>query len=481
MRSMQNHDMEGAVKDPERWLFLSLSKRHTPENVAHVIRLWKGLQFTASEAKVLYSVASDQPAWMPTEFRSPVKPDRQISVAQELFEKPYPKSTPSNDCPVSAMQDDVETLQGYLQVLLPTIKKVAGSNSFKYDRITRKEFKALKLSRRGYNKMFRFLVRLEKKVAKYGIEVRKYIAVLTSKAGQAHTVTYEEFSENKYAACFMAYYSARAKRRSVFTNKSQDKPFDTLSDTLLKKALEEGGHKAMLGVAKVMPHADVLDKLREEDKLSLLSASLWNLYELAAMLKSVWETSKFDREKMIVSRGDDSSTWNALAGAWNSCRSAWVALNYSLGLDSAVEKMCLGKVMRLMAADVAYWHRASGGDVDPDTKVWASLPAPWEVLVEGKDCTAKKVEAMCDKYKVDARKKGWISPPPDKRKVVEFKPTPNLVHGVAVSSPELAILLHKAGVFSGKAWSAGIKDMPSFTVERDIHGMALKAKPSKRK
>ncbi|GAA4221237.1 hypothetical protein FHR32_005316 [Streptosporangium album] len=34
---------------------------------------------------------------------------------------------------------------------------------------------------------------------------------------------------------------------------------------------------------------------------------------------------------------------------------------------------CPGKAMRLMAADLAWWHRGTGGDVDPDTRVWASL------------------------------------------------------------------------------------------------------------
>ncbi|MHA7633723.1 hypothetical protein [Corallococcus sp. M7] len=29
---------------------------------------------------------------------------------------------------------------------------------------------------------------------------------------------------------------------------------------------------------------------------------------------------------MIVSRGDDSNTWNALAGAWNASRQGWLSL-----------------------------------------------------------------------------------------------------------------------------------------------------------
>jgi hypothetical protein len=36
--------------------------------------------------------------------------------------------------------------------------------------------------------------------------------------------------------------------------------------------------------------------------------------------------------------------------------------------------MCPGKVLRLMAADVAWWHRQSGGGLHQDTAVWKELP-----------------------------------------------------------------------------------------------------------
>ncbi|SHK53800.1 hypothetical protein SAMN02745163_03999 [Clostridium cavendishii DSM 21758] len=44
-------------------------------------------------------------------------------------------------------------------------------------------------------------------------------------------------------------------------------------------------------------------------------------------------------------------------------------MNYSLGTEEIVENICFGKVLRLMAADVAYWHQISGGDLDVDTMV----------------------------------------------------------------------------------------------------------------
>lgn len=460
------------IKDPMPWLYRSLIGRPIPENVAYVIVNTPGLKFTEQERRTLKSIASPIEVWMPPEFRSPVRPDRQLCTAGALFGTPLllkdAEGRPEN------MLADLECIQAYITTLYPYIKKKPGKNSFKEDRVTRRTFKRLGLSRRRYNRMFRFLTRLDDKLDRYGLEVRKYVAVLMSKSGLAHAVTKREFDANPYAGAFMAYYTARCKRRSVFTNSSQDRPFDVVSQMLLNKAFEEGGIPAMRGIAKVMPHQDVLGRLRDRDKLELLSMSIWTLHDIAEMLKKVWEKSHFDRTQMIVKRGDDSSTWNALAGAWNSCRSSWISLNHSLGLDEAVNKMCIGKVMRLMAGDVAWWHRSLGGDLDPNTKVWAELPAPWQVISGKAVCTAEIVEEVCRRNGVDPRQSGWICPPPSSRVVVPFKPTPNLVHGVTVENPKLARLLQKAGVFSGKALKAS--SLPSFKVKRDKHGYALKAK-----
>ncbi len=38
-----------------------------------------------------------------------------------------------------------------------------------------------------------------------------------------------------------------------------------------------------------------------------------------------------------------------------------------------LEVACPGKAIRFMAADLVAWHPAGGGDVDPNTAVWAAL------------------------------------------------------------------------------------------------------------
>ncbi len=118
-------------------------------------------------------------------------------------------------------------------------------------------------------------------------------------------------------------------------------------------------------------------------------------------------------------------------------------------MEDLFDAMWIGKAMRLMAADVAAWHRVTGGGLDPGTLVWADLPRPWEVLTGDARCSRADVAAACAKYGLDPVKSGWIAPRPP-RKAVPFRPTPELIHGVTVGSPYLATALKKAGWYSGK-------------------------------
>jgi len=186
---------------------------------------------------------------------------------------------------------------------------------------------------------------------------------------------------------------------------------------------------------------------------------------MAAMLKTCSDKEKFDLENMIVSEGNDSSTWNQVAGGWNRAREHWISLVHALHADGLLEAVCPGKVMRLMAADVARWHRMSGGSVHPDTKVWAKLPRPWEVIAGVARCNRWDIEQACASAKVDP--KTWIAPKQG-REAVAFAPTPELVHGVTVSSPSLGAQLRKAGFFSGKPLRSA-----SFSVQRDGNGFAI--------
>jgi hypothetical protein len=309
----------------------------------------------------------------------------------------------------------------------------------------------LELSKRQYNKRFRLLKRLEEKLDALTRETRKAEFTQLAKHGLAHHVTWEAFSRDENTACFVAYYTSRCNLRSEFTIGGQQRAYDEVSDVLFNHCLrqKEGNTTNWLAIAHVFPDRRVLVHLTDEQKGILLGRWTGILEETALMLRDVWNRNTFNRPTMVVRKGNDSSTWNSTAGAWNKAREHWINLLYSLGLEETLEVVCFGKVLRLMAADLAFLHARFGRGLDPNTMVWNELPLPWQVFAGEAACTKAMVEAACAKAGLDPRQSGWIAPRP--HKVAVFRPTPELVHGVSIDNPFLAKVLRRHHYFSGKA------------------------------
>lgn len=453
-------------------LFESLQKRLRPEDIAELILVELKHDLSEQEKGTLKRATTNslKKLWyqftsMSQDFHRPVSPIRQANKACELFSTVYKLS--DKEC------TDLEKVNSLVKHISQEILKSVGGNSFKSDRLNNemRQQKGLEVSRRRYNKLFRFLVRFEKKIETYRMELRKYEATRIAKSSLAMHICYEDFIASRDAACFIAYFTARRNRRSVFTNQSQDRAFDEVSEMLLNRFKKNPCAEGWRTISYVMPDAEIVSNLSDKDKINLFAKWLLVLSEIAELLELTWEKSKFNRETMIVNRGDDSSTWNALAGAWNSARQGWLSVIHSLGMEAELEELCFGKVMRLMAADVAAWHRLSGGRLEPDTLVWAELPPPWEVFSGKAKCTRQMVEDVCNKHNVDPIKKGWTFPQ-HQRQAVPFQPTPELVHGVIVSNPKLALVLRKAGWFSGKR-AETINLEEGITVHGDALGFVL--------
>ena len=202
-------------------------------------------------------------------------------------------------------------------------------------------------------------------------------------------------------------------------------------------------------IAQIYPAAEVLARLTDEQKGQLLGSWTNVLSDISQLLGRVWAASEFNRQTMIVRRGNDSTTWNNAAGAWNKARDNWVNLLYAMGMEYVLNKICFGKVLRLMAADVAYWHKATGGGLDPNTVVWNDLPLPWEVFDGAAICTRPMVIAACAAAGINPETSGWVAP--RIQGVAPFTPTPELVYGVSIGNPFLAAYLRKHKVFSGKS------------------------------
>ena len=424
-----------------RELHRSLDERWRPEDVAQ--KVGAVLDLTRSERGTLEKAvqAGRRNVWfsMSSDFHRPAGMGRQLKVAENLF-----------GVPVHFAPDDVAQIEAWIKAAEQSIGKTFGFNDFKYDRLPKAERKkaGIGISRRQYNKRFRLAARLERKARKLAREQFKRSLTLASKNRLAANIGWEDFSADANSACFIAYYVARCNLRSVFTDTSQVRPYDEICEMLMRRCNRNQAETNWWAIAHVLPTTEVLRHLDDEQK-GVLLADYFNLMNDAALLlKALWETNDL-REDMVVRRGNDSSTWNITAGAWNNLREGWFSLMYDLGMVDAVERMCPGKVLRLMAADVAWWHRQSGGDLHEDTAIWKELPHPWDVLSGDENCPKSLVDRVCTKNGLDPIKSGWSAPKPG-RTIEQFTPTPELVHGVVVASPLLAAVFRKAGVFSGK-------------------------------
>jgi hypothetical protein len=453
-------------------LHTSLDGRERPEDIADII-LSGFDDLTGRERTVLERAAVHswrRRTWyssMSTEFTRPSGAARQLSTLAALFDR-------DKDDLLPAALDPAE-LRLIASAAGESIHWLPAHADFKRDRLNREDRMktGVDLPKRQYNRRFRFLVRLAAKVARLETELRKRELLLVGRSGLAADIPVERLSADPVAARFVAYFVARKNLRRQFSLSGKDNPYDEVADVLFQRCLEAPDTDWWM-VSRAHPTVAVVRQLTAGQRGELLGRWSALMRGAADILKGCWDPS-VDRKTMIVRRGMDSSTWNTIAQAYNTARSGWMNALAANGALDLLDVACPGKVMRLMAADLAYWHRSSGSDVDPDTGVWASLPLPWEVLSGEASCTRHTVAEACRGYDVDPERRGWIAPRAV-GSVVEFRPTPELVHGVSIADPVWAALLRNAGVFSGKRIKTGYAEALAGGIP---HGVVTSDLPSK--
>ncbi len=429
-------------------LYVSLKMRRRPEDIARLILDLPELSLSPETQDKLKLAADGSLAnngygfsSMPDTFSAPIGCQNQFSKAQALFPGVV-SDLDSGDLP--------EHADRLIQRASPVLGVSPQQLDFHQDRLNRLERKNvdLELSKRQYNKRFRFLRRLEEKRNRLAKEIKKQELTYISQSKLAFHIASDDFYVDARSAAFIAYFVARSNLRSEFTTEGQERPYDEIAHQLWQDC-EASESTHWWAVSHVYLEQQTLAHLSDEEKGRLLGQWYAILVDISSMLKDVWLASDIARQTMIVRRGNDSTTWNITAGAWNKARDAWFQLLFSLGMQEIIEMMCPGKVLRLMAGDVVARHFSEGGSLDPDTQVWCDLPLPWEVLSGEVACSKHWVEKVCQRHGVDSVKKAWVAPQP-KQAIAAFKPTPELVHGVSVSHPGLARFLKKQGFFSGK-------------------------------
>jgi hypothetical protein len=487
------------LNDHVRNLFKKAVPRHYAERAAS--SYWAKMQETS----------------MSRGFASSTDLQKQIDRAKVLW--------PEHQTFISAVHadnaDSVNDLIVYLKRTI-AIDCTKQDVDFKKDRLNRAGRKAVRAvsgvatslpkGHRAYNKRFRFLTRMEKKFNKWlwVREMRDLARVAKSRL--AFTITPEEFGKDVVSGIFLAYITARLNMRSKFTNTKQDRAYDTIAEAIFQCIEPETGN--FVAMSRVHPAPDVLSHLNQQQLGELLGIWYHQMERAAKILDSASDSNSYNLTEAVVKRGDDSSTWNEAAGAFNKCRDGWIGTLYALGAESVLDGFAPGKVMRLMAHDVVRWHRSTHGGLDPDTIVWQKLPWAWEVVLGRESCNRKMIEDACrdasqdkikqfetdlEKVKVQEKSRaaelknspnksrrnrysygsyydnynqftyhrerleeqlgklkasmeggrGWIRA--RSKGIEEWRPTPELVHGVEVGSPALALRLRKAGFFSGSS------------------------------
>ncbi|MEO0042813.1 MAG: hypothetical protein RL329_2261 [Bacteroidota bacterium] len=437
-------------------LHQTLSERKRPEDVAEMVLEILGSALSAGEQAILEKAAQHalkrtiaQYSSMAQTFAKPIGLEHQVKKAMEVFKI---KDKPG------FQYDNAAQIEAFLREINPIIHKTAFQHDYKTDRLNRaaRLEKGMDLAKRQYNKLFRKLRHVEQKLQTFLVEQRKSVFQQVGKHGFAHDISFADFSTDVNAACFIAYYTAKCNLRSEFTIEKQQKPFDEIAEMLFNRVLKPTQIGFFTGrkktnwwsIAQVYPNVLVLNQLTPAQKGRLLGKWTALLQELAFFLKKLWDENQFRKATMVVKRGDDSTTWNHTAAAWNKARSNWLNLLHAMGMEYVLDELCFGKVMRLMAADLVYWHQQVGNALDPNTMVWNELPLPWEVFQGEMFCNKAMVIQACVKAGLNLEKSGWIAPA--EQTVAAFKPTPELVHGVSVHNPFLAAILKKHKFFSGK-------------------------------
>lgn len=295
------------------------------------------------------------------------------------------------------------------------------------------------VSSKKYLKAVRAVAHLQQRHSVFAKETAIYNATMFGKTRLGYTITRDEFVDDPATAIFVSYYLARLGMRTVFTSGPQDRPMDDLGEMLLEHALASPTCRADV-IAKVLTRKKVLARLTDEQKGELVGQYYQTLESIGGLLESVWRDGR-DRRRMVVQKGDDSTTWNVASRAWNQARTGWLNLMSDLGLTHVIEGICPGKVPALIAGDVMQWHIAdTGSSAQGDVEVWATLPEPWEVVNGEVPCTAEMVRDACKAAGLDPDKTGWTQPYRQDALAVT-KPAPALLHGVVVHSATLAAQL----------------------------------------
>ena len=435
-------------------LHAGLDQRPTPEAVCALILELMEHQLLPVQQRLLMRAAADRAARyssMSDDFERPVAAVHKVRTLLALLD--VDGTLDRSEDRIIRLAADPWLLIAQIRVACAMVGWMPTVDPTQVQRLNRAERDhiGIEASARRYRKQVRQIRRTHRQALALQQQILLRQLVMVGRSGLAYKISTEQMRADHFGAAFVAYWVAQRNRRRAFSLAGRDNPFDQVAEALFSRCMMRGDATDWWMIAQVYPVPAVLERLTDAQCgelmgtwLSFMRLAADRMRELAAGFPD-----GFNRATMVVRKGMDSSTWNTLALAYNAARAAWIGCLASSGGLSLLNAMCPGKAMRLMAGDLTYLHHQAGSTGDPQTRVWAALPPPWEVLDGLATCTARTVELACASEGVDARLTGWTGPVKF-GEAAPWKPTPELVHGIEVADPIWAGLLRRLGAYSGK-------------------------------
>lgn len=299
-----------------------------------------------------------------------------------------------------------------------------------------------------FKKQLKFLTRLEGKVGTKQDVLNVRTAQLQSKSRFGYTIDATKLDDVSLA--FVAYLASRANRATKFILGEQSRAFDEAS-TLLEGLLPADANWGE--IVKVKPTKTIFSKLSSVQLTEYINVAHKQLVWLSGELETLYATNipEQTHESMVVTRGVNSSKWNAYAGAYNTIRAGWVSAVHTAGLSKLFDEYLPGKMVRLMAADLIRWNSYFGRTVHEDTELFNALPKPWDVIKGDAVLTRQQILSVADKIgATSVVENGWVD---SRTRRDDETPTvdPTLLHGIVVKNETIKSVLKKAGVFKGHA------------------------------
>ncbi|NJO02311.1 MAG: hypothetical protein HC880_12035 [Bacteroidia bacterium] len=426
-----------------KYLFKSLDRRKQPEDIAARILMILGNDLSPSE-KDQWQASTPQESGSPwpghsslaEDFQPPVGMRRQIRKALDLF-----VSAPNFD---KNFYSQPEEVRKFIHNISQEIHKDFGANDFKHDRLSRiqRQNQGLDLSRRKYNKLFRHLKRLEEKLRILELELKKLSFRRMEKSGLAYQLDWETFSSDVPSACFIAYYTALCNQRPETAGPAPSSFPDAIARLLFARCLGNA-QSTWWAIAHVCLHEEVISRLTDKHKGKLIGRWFGILSEIADLLATLWESSALQRDTMTARPGNDSSSWNHTANAWNNARLHWIALLRALNLQTMLTAIYLGKVQPLSFIKAETSLSKTNAASKNDWLLWLALPLPWEVLRGRQICSRQRVENQCARQRIDPASLDWPAP----QTSTDNHPSPTLIQVIKEDAPALINLLKAHGYF----------------------------------